>query len=142
MHPVTIDGYTQPGASPNTLTVGDNAVLLIKIDSSNLGFTATFHLEDFDFHGSNSDGSTIKGLVMDNGNGAVDYIYIQGANNCMVVGNFLGIEPDGSTPLGGARPVNIEPLQEHLATGNVIGGTNPADRNIIVAPQPRNSHQR
>ena len=26
--PVTIDGYTQPGASPNTLAVGSNAVLL------------------------------------------------------------------------------------------------------------------
>jgi hypothetical protein len=29
---VTIDGYTQPGASPNTLAVGDNAVILIQID--------------------------------------------------------------------------------------------------------------
>ena len=29
---VTIDGYTQPGASPNTLFVGDNAVILIQID--------------------------------------------------------------------------------------------------------------
>src|SRR5438874_614090 len=26
---LTIDGYTQPGASPNTLAGGDNAVLLI-----------------------------------------------------------------------------------------------------------------
>src|SRR5947209_1266892 len=26
---VVIDGYTQPGASPNTLAIGDNAVLLI-----------------------------------------------------------------------------------------------------------------
>src|SRR5262249_24038965 len=29
--PVTIDGYTQPGASVNTLAVGDNAVLLIQL---------------------------------------------------------------------------------------------------------------
>src|SRR4051812_44978134 len=29
---LTIDGYTQPGSSPNTLAVGDNAVLLIEID--------------------------------------------------------------------------------------------------------------
>ena len=31
---VTIDGYSQPGSSPNTLAVGDNAVLTIEIDAS------------------------------------------------------------------------------------------------------------
>ena len=31
---VTIDGYTQPGASANTLDVGNNAVLLIEVDGS------------------------------------------------------------------------------------------------------------
>jgi hypothetical protein len=30
--PVIIDGYTQPGSSPNTLVVGDNAVILIRIN--------------------------------------------------------------------------------------------------------------
>src|SRR3982751_1044330 len=30
--PVTIDGYTQPGAKPNTLSFGSNAVLRIDID--------------------------------------------------------------------------------------------------------------
>ena len=35
--PVTIDGYTQPGASPNTLAGGDNAVLLIEINGANAG---------------------------------------------------------------------------------------------------------
>src|SRR5262249_41622178 len=29
---VVIDGYTQPGASANTLATGDNAVILIRID--------------------------------------------------------------------------------------------------------------
>src|SRR5438128_2062733 len=32
--PVVIDGYTQPGASPNTLADGDNAVLRIVLDGS------------------------------------------------------------------------------------------------------------
>ncbi|MEO8438884.1 MAG: hypothetical protein ABI540_01560 [Spartobacteria bacterium] len=31
---VTIDGYTQPGASANTLDPGDNAVILIRIDGT------------------------------------------------------------------------------------------------------------
>src|SRR3954471_19467420 len=32
--PVLIDGYTQGVATPNTLAVGDNAVLLIELDGS------------------------------------------------------------------------------------------------------------
>src|SRR6266436_9118043 len=35
--PVIIDGYTQPGASPNTLASGDNAVLKIVLDGTNAG---------------------------------------------------------------------------------------------------------
>src|SRR4051812_43819264 len=30
---LVIDGYSQPGAKPNTVTVGDNAVILIQIDA-------------------------------------------------------------------------------------------------------------
>ena len=33
-HPTIIDGYSQPGASANTLAQGDNAVILIQIDGS------------------------------------------------------------------------------------------------------------
>jgi hypothetical protein len=32
--PVTIDGYTQPGSSPNTLSIGDNAVVTIQVSAS------------------------------------------------------------------------------------------------------------
>src|SRR5262245_55941784 len=35
--PVVIDGYTQPGASPNTLPSGDNAVLLIELNGASAG---------------------------------------------------------------------------------------------------------
>ncbi len=30
--PVTIDGYTQPGAKANSLALGDDAIILIRID--------------------------------------------------------------------------------------------------------------
>src|SRR5215471_10940261 len=36
---VVIDGYSQPGTSPNTQTNGDNAVLVITLDGVNLGPT-------------------------------------------------------------------------------------------------------
>lgn len=35
---VTINGYSQPGASPNTLADTDNAVLLIELRGTNAGF--------------------------------------------------------------------------------------------------------
>src|SRR5882672_2436848 len=35
--PVTIDGYTQPGAHANTLAVGNDAVVLIELDGSSAG---------------------------------------------------------------------------------------------------------
>ncbi|HKZ02978.1 MAG TPA: hypothetical protein VJ180_12100, partial [Pyrinomonadaceae bacterium] len=42
IQPVVIDGYTQPGASENTLSVGDNAVLLIELNGINAGNTNGF----------------------------------------------------------------------------------------------------
>src|ERR671932_388596 len=62
--PVIIDGYTQPGASPNTLAPGDNAVLLIEIDeghSSRLTISAG--------------GSTVRGLIINRGFPYGLYIY-------------------------------------------------------------------
>ena len=37
IQPLTIDGYTQPGASVNTALTTDNAVILIEIDGTNAG---------------------------------------------------------------------------------------------------------
>ena len=56
-HTVTIDGYTQPGASPNTLTTSDNAVILIRIDGSLSTTPGNDGLIPFD-----DDGTTIRGL--------------------------------------------------------------------------------
>src|SRR5690349_3291125 len=36
--PITIDGYTQPGARANTDSVADNAILLIELNGSQIGF--------------------------------------------------------------------------------------------------------
>ena len=34
--PTTINGYSQPGSSPNTLPTGDNAVLRVRLDGTNV----------------------------------------------------------------------------------------------------------
>src|SRR2546423_6096706 len=58
--PVTIDGYTQSGSSSNTLANGDNAVLLIEISG------ATNRGNGLVLSGGGG-GSTLRGLVIDNG---------------------------------------------------------------------------
>ena len=53
-HATIIDGYSQPGASPNTLAQGDNAVILIQLDGTNVSGTDGLQLT--------GGGSTVQGL--------------------------------------------------------------------------------
>src|SRR5262249_35799604 len=55
---LVLDGYTQSEASPNTLTIGDNAVLKIVLDGSLAG-----SVDGLVIGGGNS---TVRGLVIDN----------------------------------------------------------------------------
>lgn len=64
--PLTIDGYSQTGSSPNALTVGDNAVLLIRIDAGSLP-----NLQRILQFGPGSNGSNVTGLNIGNANGGV-----------------------------------------------------------------------
>ena len=112
---VMIDGYTQPGASPNTSTTGDNAVPLIVIDGagvSNLSVGLQI----------NGDNSTVEGLVIQNFNGAG--VALIGANDTLA-GDFIGTDPRGLTAQPNALGIGI------LGAGDVIGGTAPASRNLI-----------
>ncbi len=56
--PVIVDGYSQPGSSPNTDPVGTNAVLLIELDGSAIGGGFSLGLN------INKGSSTIQGLVI------------------------------------------------------------------------------
>jgi hypothetical protein len=121
--PVTIDGYTQSGSSPNTngTSQGLNTVLQIEIDGSGIGGLSVC----LDVAASDT---TIKGLVI-NGCGSAG-IYVQSAAaNVVIEGNFLGTNPAGTAStsntdpndgVGGAAPANLR-----------IGGTTPAARNLI-----------
>ncbi|HQR08445.1 MAG TPA: Ig-like domain-containing protein [Gemmatales bacterium] len=122
---VIIDGYTQSGASPNTLAVGDDAVLTIEINGSNMSAGAQL----FIINGSN--GSTIRGLAITHvpfRSFSLGY-FGQQANNNTISGNFIGTDAEGTT-------FQAEPLDAiGITTGsnNVIGGTAPADRNVITS---------
>jgi len=117
---VVIDGYTQPGASPNTLAAGDNAVLLIEIDGSLMGLADLLKLP--------SSGSTIRGLVINRISGSNIYIgtTTPGDDN-RVEGNFLDTDPSGTVMLGGHYSVI-----RVTGSTNTIGGTTPAARNVIA----------
>jgi CSLREA domain-containing protein len=124
---VKIDGYTQPGASVNTLPVGNNAVLLIEIASGNLD--GVIQLNGV-FSGDSS-GSTIRGLVIDQSTGRGIFVgngFTNGSNNDTIIGNFLGVDPTGMTASATSSQIVTE-----SSTGLVIGGPSPADRNVISA---------
>jgi hypothetical protein len=124
--PVTIDGYTQPGSSPNTMAVGDNAVLNIVIDGSfSAPITAAFIF-------SGGGGSTVRGLVVNHINIGSAFDTGPGfgfpSDNNTIAGNFIGTDVTGTVyAAGGDNGIFVE------GVGNQIGGPAPADRNVIVA---------
>src|SRR5262249_48622057 len=75
--PVTLDGYSQPGAHANTLSTGDNAVLLIQVD----GF----------FLGSNT---IIRGLIISS------FVSLNTGGGNLIAGNFIGTDATGMSGVG------------------------------------------
>lgn len=110
--PVIIDGYTQPGASANTLTIGNDAHLRIRLNA-NVAMNGLV---------VQADNSVIRGLVMNNFTIA---IHLQSDNN-RVEGNFIGTNSTG-TGVGGKNTIGIYVDGE----SNRIGDTTAAARNLI-----------
>jgi uncharacterized repeat protein (TIGR01451 family)/CSLREA domain-containing protein len=117
--PVIIDGYTQPGAAQNSDPLGFNGTLLIEINR-NVG------PEVFLLNGS---GSTIRGFVI-NGNGNATGISIKDGSNNFIQGNFIGTNPAGTASIPNHYGIDIVGLSA-AASDNVIGGAEPAHRNLI-----------
>ena len=122
--PVIIDGYTQPGASSNTLAVGNNAVLRIELNGISAG-----NSDGLSIRTSNS---TIRGLVINRFTGSG--ISVSEMNN-RIAGNFIGTDPTGTLERGnGADGVFVANFSQPVsADSNMIGGSAPADRNVISA---------
>jgi len=118
---VIIDGYSQSGASANTLALGDNAVLQIEINGANvsngtgLNFLASVN------------GGEVKGLLMTKWNNA---ILLNGAQNMTIDGNFFGTNAAGTTTSSSTANGSAFFIL-NTATGNTIGGAAAAARNLI-----------
>src|SRR3954471_1891752 len=117
---VTIDGFTQPGASANTLAIGNNANYGIEINGAQAGSqTPGFHA----FAGS----ITLRGLVI-NGFQGTDVALDPGTGGSVIEGCFIGTNVTGTTSAGTQPNVGIAILS---SSSNTIGGTTPATRNLI-----------
>lgn len=120
---VSIDGYSQPGSSRNTLTDGTDAILMVEIKGQ--GPSA---IDGFDVRSANN---VITGLSMFN---FVRHIRIFGsaANNNRIIGNFLGTN---STATFGhtARDTNANAVHiERGASSNLIGVPGVENRNLFA----------
>jgi hypothetical protein len=124
---VTIDGYTQPGSSPNTNGPGapDDSVHLIEIDGTNTyGGVGGFVLAAVAFSGSVQ--FTARGLVINRAPSAALSVSGPSVTGASIEGCFLGTDPTGLISLPNTYGISIE-----AATGVHIGGTLPAQRNVI-----------
>ena len=115
---VTIDGYSQPGSSPNTNATGAiNAVPLIELRGQ--GGVNGIQVVNF---GANPEVVAL-GLI---GSGFSGGVFVQSSGVLTVRGSFIGTTADG---MAGA---NASANGLFVASGTLnVGGTNPADRNVI-----------
>ncbi len=115
--PVTIDGYSQPGAAENTSANGFNGTLLIELDGTNAGVGSV----GLDLSGGSS---TVRGFVINRFD--VNGIAVHSDDN-VIEGNFVGTNAVGTAALGnGSQGIHVD-----TAVGTLIGGTTPAARNVI-----------
>lgn len=117
---LTLDGYTQSGASVNTDPVGSNAQLKIELRS----YTTLAGLFTC---GSNI---TVRGLSL-TGAQTLAMKFDPATFNCAiagsnvrVLGNFIGLDPNGALGPAGSG-ISVQD------TITVIGSAAPADRNVI-----------
>jgi len=115
--PTIIDGYTQPGSSPNTSTTADNAVPLIVIDGSQITSIAqSLGLQ------LQAEGSSVQGLVIQNFGGIG--VVVSGAND-VVLGDFIGTDPTAMSARANGLGIAV------IGSTDMIGGTAPAARDVV-----------
>lgn len=122
---ITIDGYTQPGASANTnpITATSNAVPLIELNGTNAG-------ADSDGLNITAGSTTVRGLIInrftDDGI-ELETSGLMPTGNNKIEGCFIGTNAAGTAAQGNAD----DGVAISDSINNTIGGTNEAARNII-----------
>ncbi|MEN9672256.1 MAG: hypothetical protein RL553_521, partial [Planctomycetota bacterium] len=119
---VTIDGTTQNGYSPNTLSVGagNNAAIKIQLNNSAPGASG------LDFVDINSTNSSVVGLSFINFSFAI--AIRNQANGITIKGNYFGLNADGTAQSNGLSGTGIE---VNNASSVTVGGNTAADQNVF-----------
>ena len=121
---VTINGYSQPGAAPNTDPNGFNGTLLIELSGTDAGQANGLFIT--------AGNSVVKGLVINRFQGTTsttgNAITLSTGGGNHIEGNFLGTSADGTSDLGNQDNAIVI---ESGSNDNQIGGTTPAARNVI-----------
>jgi hypothetical protein len=120
--PVTINGFSQPGSSPNAngVGLGLNAVIQIEIQGTGSGPCLIVGAGNADVFGM-----LITGLAI-NGCGTAIWV-VSGGDGAAIGGNFIGTDPMGNLSPG-AQDYGIDIVH---ADGILIGGSQPSMRNLI-----------
>jgi CSLREA domain-containing protein len=122
---LTIDGFTQPGSSPNTnATGGLNAVPLIYLFAGPLA-QSSYGLA------IGADHVTIRGLAID---GFYDGVLVgcgcgYKLDDVTVAGNYIGTTPGGTLSPLTSSSSGVTVLAD--VTNTTVGGPLPADRNLL-----------
>ncbi len=119
--PVIIDGYSQPGAIPNTLETGNNAMLMIELRGDAAGPVPGLYVT--------AGNSTIRGLIINSYVGQGSAIKLETAGGNTVSGNFIGTDATGNNRATSYNGTGVRVL----SSNNTIGGTSIEARNLISA---------
>ena len=114
--PVTIDGYTQPGATPNTDPLIFNADIRIQIDGDDLDRIVLIQ----------APGNTLRGLSLYDAHVKIELLG-ENADGNTIVGNLIGTNVANTFSEGSGDGV----LMQLGPDQNVIGTPDLADRNVI-----------
>ena len=119
---VTIDGYSEPGSSANTLAKGTNAQVMVELDGENAG-NGTVGLK------VSAPDTVVRGLAINRFRAIGIYVWF--GSDVRIEGNFIGTDPSGTTaPLAFQHGQGAVAIQNTSGT-NVVGGATPEARNLI-----------
>jgi CSLREA domain-containing protein len=121
----TIDGFSQPGATPNTNPFGQglNAVYKIVLDGELLlGYPSGISIR--------TSGNLVRGLVIQHFNTGIEVL---DADHNRIEGNFIGTDAQGASGEGNhCEAVSISGIQGGQGSwNNMVGGSAPQARNLI-----------
>jgi CSLREA domain-containing protein len=122
--PTTIDGYTQPGSSPNTDPRASNAKIGVQVTSPGTYTSGIYGLT------VTSARNVVRGISFYKVRKPI-WLYGRGATSNTIAGNFVGTNVAATFAASSFMEEGNGIILESGPNHNTIGGTAAADRNVI-----------